>query len=289
MIHSLVIMPFAPEFDVVYETIKQAAAAAVVDAPIDCRSLKETRAAGRISHDIENGIRNAAFCIADASECNANVMWEIGFAMALEKPTIILTNKDPDLLPFDLKDYRVIPYDITRLPRLQDELEQAIRETLARYAIRPSARPNPMPQTDRVIAVTGTMQATPARLDRRIPEVLTPYLSKQVVWLCGSFGLTDVRLLDFLIGHKQRVIAVGYHALDYSPSVKARIDAQELAFIDASTEAIPYGLDGPSERDIVFLTRSHLAIFFWDGKSAGTGELIRFFQDKRKDIVVSYI
>jgi hypothetical protein len=291
---SLVIIPFEKEFDPVYAVIKKAAEAAVPGTAIDCHSLKETKAAGRITQDIVDGIQKSAFCIADVTGNNPNVMWETGFAMALGKPTILI-GQDVKSLPFDLLDYRVQEYQLDRLDELAALLGRAIRETVARYGIRPSAVPkSPMPLTDRVVVVSGTTDADPARLARRVPQVLTPLLSDRVVWYCGSFGRTDEQLIDFLMAHGQRVIAIGYNALDFSPKVYKLVSEAKLAFIDSSTESVPFQLTRQGERrvsarDVLFVTRGDLAVLFWDGRSAGTADLIRFFQENRKDMLVGYV
>jgi hypothetical protein len=291
---SLVIIPFEPEFDPVYAVIKKAAEEAVPGTAIQCESLKETKAAGRITHDIEDGIRKSAFCIADVTGNKPNVMWETGFAMALGKPTILI-GQNVKALPFDIHDYRVHEYRPDQLEPLGAVLGQAIRETLARYEIRPAAAPkNPMPLTDRVIVVSGTTDADPARLARRVPQVLTPLLSDRVVWYCGSFGRADEQIIDFLMAHGQRVIAIGYHALDFSPKVYKLVSEAKLAFLDASTEPVPFQLTRQgkarvSARDVLFVTRGDLAALFWDGRSAGTADLIQFFQENRKDVLIGYV
>lgn len=294
MLQSLVIIPFREEFDPVAATIKGAAEAAIPGTAIECRSLKDVKSAGRITDDILDGIEKSAFCIADLTGNNPNVMWETGFAMALGKPTILI-GQNVQTLPFDLKVHRVHPYARDDLQHLRDTLGEAIRQTLARYTVHPTPAPkNPMPVTDRVIVVTGSTSADLAKLARRVPQVLTPHLSERVVWYCGSYGRTDEQIIEFLLAHKQRVIAIGYHQLDYSPNVLALITAGKLAFLDASVEAVPHGLfqtgpERPSSRDVLFVTRCELAVLFWDGKSTGTAELIRFFQHNRKDVLVGYV
>ena len=45
------------------------------------------------------------------SPVNANVFYELGYAHALNKPTILLANRLTEELPFDISGYRVIFYD----------------------------------------------------------------------------------------------------------------------------------------------------------------------------------
>ena len=48
--------------------------------------------------------------IAEITAPNQNVFYEIGYAHALNKPTILLAQRGKDL-PFDIRSYRVIFYD----------------------------------------------------------------------------------------------------------------------------------------------------------------------------------
>ncbi|MGP0088656.1 MAG: hypothetical protein ACLPKB_01650 [Xanthobacteraceae bacterium] len=68
---------------------------------------------GVILEDIRNGILTADVIIAEITPVNANVYYELGYAHALEKPTILLANRTVDKLPFDISGYRVIFYDDT--------------------------------------------------------------------------------------------------------------------------------------------------------------------------------
>jgi hypothetical protein len=61
----------------------------------------------RIVPRIENGIRDSPFVIADLSDESVNVLYEVGFARALNKP-VILTAKNGTRLPFDAHDIPTI-------------------------------------------------------------------------------------------------------------------------------------------------------------------------------------
>lgn len=86
-----VIMPFATDFDDVYAVIKATVESSTTDAKGRCFRLDESRPAGRITDRLLTELRSATICIADLTENKPNVMWELGFAMALEKPVIIVT------------------------------------------------------------------------------------------------------------------------------------------------------------------------------------------------------
>jgi nucleoside 2-deoxyribosyltransferase len=115
-------MPFAKEFADVYAVIRSAVTAGISGETVTCRRLDEIRGAGRISDDLVRELSEATVCIADITGCNPNVMWEVGYALALQKPTLLLT-QDISHLPFDIKDMRTIAYERASLhSSLHDQL-----------------------------------------------------------------------------------------------------------------------------------------------------------------------
>lgn len=67
-----------------------------------------------ILNDIITSIRSASVIIADISPDNPNVFYEVGYAHALAKPTILLCEKGiRNKLPFDVSGFRTIFYDNT--------------------------------------------------------------------------------------------------------------------------------------------------------------------------------
>jgi hypothetical protein len=113
-VNCFVIMPFAPEFDDVYATIKASVEAACDSNPLRCFRLDESRPAGRITDRLLKELHSASICIADLTGESPNVMWEVGYAMALEKPTIIITQEKGEL-PFDIKGMETIRYERNHL------------------------------------------------------------------------------------------------------------------------------------------------------------------------------
>jgi hypothetical protein len=70
--------------------------------------------------DIWNGICNARLIIADCTNRNPNVFYEIGIAHVVGKPVVLITQKQEDA-PFDIRHYRMIEYKYT--PRGMQEFE----------------------------------------------------------------------------------------------------------------------------------------------------------------------
>lgn len=65
---------------------------------------------GRISDQMFKAIYSADLCIADLSEDNPNVFFELGVALSANRPVIILVKKNKQL-PFDVSDLRCVSYD----------------------------------------------------------------------------------------------------------------------------------------------------------------------------------
>ena len=71
----------------------------------------------KITEEIENGINNACICLADLSEDNPNVWYELGFALNSHGLATMVCDKEKrklDDLPFDTKVRRAIPYEGTK-------------------------------------------------------------------------------------------------------------------------------------------------------------------------------
>ena len=124
-----VIMPFAKEFIDVYATIKAHVESAVSSPKIKCQRLDDTKPAGRITDRLLAALRECSFCVADLTGCSPNVMWETGYAMALGKPVIVVT-QNVATLPFDVKDMQALPYDRNQLnSSLGAPLRDIVRDT----------------------------------------------------------------------------------------------------------------------------------------------------------------
>jgi nucleoside 2-deoxyribosyltransferase len=83
---------------------------------------------GIILQDIITGIAESEVIVAEITPPNANVFYELGYAHALSKPTILLAERGKEL-PFDIKSYRCIFYDNTI--RGKKEVELNLRRHLA--------------------------------------------------------------------------------------------------------------------------------------------------------------
>lgn len=106
-----VIMPFGEIWsDGTYAFIRRAVAR--LEPPEEGLHLyraDEIAAPGQITDQIKDAIRRAHVVIADITNVNANVMWELGYADGRDKAIVIL-NQNPSKSPFDMVDRRQVAY-----------------------------------------------------------------------------------------------------------------------------------------------------------------------------------
>jgi len=117
-----VLMPFSDEFKEIYEAgIKTACK----NADANCERVDEQIFDEIILNRIYNQISAADIIIAEMTGRNPNVFYEVGYAHALGKRVILLTQMAEDI-PFDLKHYQHIVYG-DKISVLISNLEARIR------------------------------------------------------------------------------------------------------------------------------------------------------------------
>lgn len=117
-----VLMPFAEEFDDVYQFgIKRACE----NVGTYAERVDEQLFEGGITGRVYNQISKADVIVADMTGRNANVFYEVGYAHALGKSVVLLSQDAADI-PFDLKDYPHIVYR-GKIHELLPELEKRVR------------------------------------------------------------------------------------------------------------------------------------------------------------------
>jgi len=120
-------MPFAPSFDKVFRDVIEPALPGFhvfrADSRLDERGILEK---------IMCGIAECDLVIADVSSTNPNVMYELGVAHALGKPTVMLAQSVLDL-PFDIRSYPVHEYshEVSTAPRVVLHLQELAELHLA--------------------------------------------------------------------------------------------------------------------------------------------------------------
>lgn len=100
-----VMMPFAPGFDAVYQTLQDLAE----QVGLRCRRADDIWEEPAVMQDVVNLIDRARLVIADCSGRNPNVFYEIGIAHTLGRDVILITQNEADI-PFDLRHLRYVLY-----------------------------------------------------------------------------------------------------------------------------------------------------------------------------------
>lgn len=82
-----------------------------------------------IIKDILEDLNRAQVVIADLTDNNANVLWELGVRHTVKRRTILIS-QDKKFIPSDLKDYPVIPYDQTKagFDKFKDDIKEKLKD-----------------------------------------------------------------------------------------------------------------------------------------------------------------
>jgi len=118
-------MPFNEQFKDIYEFgIK----AACVEAGAYCERVDEQFFHESMLERIYNQIAKADVLVADMTGRNPNVFYEVGYAHALGKRPILLTQRSDDI-PFDFKHFSHIVYE-GKITGLKEDLYKKVRWAL---------------------------------------------------------------------------------------------------------------------------------------------------------------
>ncbi len=117
-------MPFTREYDDTYFVAMSYAAEQVNAA---CTRVDQTEFTGDIVEEIKRLIRESIAVIVDLSEGKANVLYEAGYAHALEKPSVHICSTDMSALPFDVRNWNTIKYYKGQTTALKEPLVRRLR------------------------------------------------------------------------------------------------------------------------------------------------------------------
>jgi len=128
---------------------------------------------------VRHPIQQSRLCIADLTGRNPNVLYELGIAQTLGKPCILLT-QDINDVPFDIRQYRVIQYDLqlTHLDRAKTDLVRAIMMALGAHRL----------DEAKMLIESGSVRAGVA--------ILGVLLEQTLKYVLVTADLVDVRLRD---------------------------------------------------------------------------------------------
>jgi hypothetical protein len=121
---AFVVMQFTEPFQKLFaEVIKPVAE----ECGIKAEKADDVYGPGLIIADVARMLQEADVIIADISAPNENVFYEVGFAHAIRKPTILLAERGKKL-PFDVSGFRTLFYENTIAGKSQ--IEEGLRKHL---------------------------------------------------------------------------------------------------------------------------------------------------------------
>lgn len=105
-----VVMQFTKEFDALYEEVIRPVCK---EFGYESERAKDRYTSGLVVEDIVRRIDEAEVIIADVTPDNSNVFYEVGYSHGLNKPTILLSDRKRETLPFNIAGFRTLFYDNT--------------------------------------------------------------------------------------------------------------------------------------------------------------------------------
>jgi hypothetical protein len=128
---SLVIAPF----DAAGRRILDAVRRALMELGVEVARLDNIAPGASWANAITDAIRSSDFLVADVTRQNPNVFYELGFAHAMRKPTILIVSAEGKggALPSDLDGFQYIVYDPGNLRELVNQVQRAARTFVAEW------------------------------------------------------------------------------------------------------------------------------------------------------------
>lgn len=247
-----VIMPLDPLFKTEYDRVIRPA---VERLGLECIRGDEIRSKQDVMGDIWKFIRKARVIIAELTEQNPNVLYEIGLAHAIGKPVIFLTRNEDDV-SFDLKGLRYWLYDINQ-PNWGENLSNLITSivgsalnepSLSKYLegihpdIKLPEKPEPVSiaisEEVPIIDISGNWQGSWKRLDANIAHKGITFITQREAELSGTMTITFTKadtitvvqevLVGSINGRKVTLNGVSYTYAQQGASTSYLLDNFEL-------------------------------------------------------------
>jgi hypothetical protein len=124
LLRAVVITPFDPAGRRVLDTVN----GALREIGVKTYDFRDLPPGASLANAITAAIREADFLVADVTRQSPNILFEVGFAAALAKPTILLVDGTvADKMPSDLAGLSYLTYDPKNFRPLHDYLGRAVR------------------------------------------------------------------------------------------------------------------------------------------------------------------
>lgn len=126
---AFVVMQFTSPYNELYREVVKPVCE---EMGVDVRRADETYGPGLIIADVVKQIDEAKFVIAEITPKNPNVYYEVGYAHARGKPTVLIADRELEKLPFDLSPFRTLFYEnsIEGKRRIEDGLRHHLNALL---------------------------------------------------------------------------------------------------------------------------------------------------------------
>jgi hypothetical protein len=128
---AFVVMQFSDPYNQVYSDVIKLAC---TEFKLEALRADEMYGPGIIIKDVVDQIQRSQVVIADITPANPNVYFEVGYALALQKPIILLAARTtPETrLPFDVSAFRVLFYEdsIGGKAKLEEGLRKHLKQIL---------------------------------------------------------------------------------------------------------------------------------------------------------------
>jgi hypothetical protein len=120
-------MPFAPAFDDVFFVAMTHAAEQI---GATCKRVDYEEFSGDIVIELKRLIETSVAVIADLSGARPNVLYELGYAQGLSRPTVHITSTPATDLPFDVRNWSVLSYVTGQTHKLRQPLQKRLQAAL---------------------------------------------------------------------------------------------------------------------------------------------------------------
>ena len=187
-----VMMPFGGKFKDWYADVF---APAISNAGMTPKRADDVYQTGSIVTQIWHLIQQSQIGLADLSDRNPNVMYELGLAHALGKPALLLT-RDIEDVPFDLRHLRIIKYDLNSpkcTEKLRADITQAIQET----------QEAPLPDTVKALVPIAEARARSLPLAEGSPITATA----QTRAATGRIGAEELQAMKLVKSYREQSYA----------------------------------------------------------------------------------
>jgi hypothetical protein len=134
---AFVAMPYRPKWS---KPVEQTILASASKTNFKFEVSRNSEKPGLITNQIWNEIRRAEVVIADITDENPNVFYELGFAHALGKEVIMLS-QSVSRRPFDISTARLLHYRVDDLRGLGKRLTRALSSVSPRYKFESDRQP----------------------------------------------------------------------------------------------------------------------------------------------------